>query len=235
MALATNSTISVPESFLDVANRKMSSYGPELEFAWAILIISPFLVNPWTFKYTSPKVARARNYPHLPLLVHIFTSVMIVLRYHARFAALRVRPRPDSVDLVLFSVFILSSFVVEAHRSAKQVPTVRSGFQAGILIQAMAFAASWAKGGDPALFRAAVKYFNWFGSFRTTSALLGSGSIDPRLAGMKNFALRYEVVMLVSGSFAVWEAGVPAGVPMFFGVAAALMILERAVADVLSR
>lgn len=225
-----NSTIPAPDSFLDLANRKMANYRPELEFAWVILSYSPFLLS--TFSYTSPKVARARVYPYLPLVVHIFTALMIVLRYHARFAALRVWPRPDAVDLALFASFSLSSFVVEAYRSSRSLATIRSGFQAAILLQAVVFGASWARGGDPALFRAAVKLFNWFGSFRAVFQFLHR--IDPRLAPVKSFAARYEVTMLASGPFAAWEAGVPAGVPIFFGLITAFMVLNRKVAEILS-
>lgn len=213
----------------------LTRFRPELELLWVILSYSPFLVN--TFKFTSPKRAHARAYPYAPIIVHIFSGPMLVLRYHARYAAQRVWPRPEVTDLLLFSAFSLSSFLLEAYRSRSPhaTPTVRTGFQAAVLLQAVLFAASWWThgGGDPVLFRASVKFMNWFASFRATVGL--TGFVDPRLAAPASFARRIEVTMVVSGCFAVWEAGVPAGVPAFLGLMGVLMVVERAVAETVWR
>lgn len=234
-----NSTFTGSDAFLGATVTKVTGlsylarFRPELELLWVLLSYSPFLVK--TFQFTSSKFARARAYPHAPLVVHIFSGPMLVLRYHARYAAQRAWPRPEAADLLLFSAFSLSSFLLEARRSRAPhaTPTVRAGFQSAVLIQAVLFGTSWARGGDPAPFRAVVKFMNWFASFRATAAL--AGLVDPRLAAPGCFALRMELTMLASGCFAVWEAGVPAGVPAFLGLVAGFMVVERAVAEAVWR
>lgn len=236
-----NSTLQNSDTFLGGTDMKMTSpsyllarFRPELELLWVLLSYSPFLAR--TFRLTSPKVARARDYPYVPMMVHIFSAPMLVLRYHARYAAQGVWPRPEAADLLLFSAFSLSSFFLEAYRSPVpfSTPPVRTGFQAAILIQAVLFGASWVRGGgDPVLFRAVIKYMNWFASFRATSRL--AGLVDLRLAAPANYAQRIELTMVVSGCFAAWEAGVPAGVPVFLGLMGVLMVVERAVAEMVWR
>lgn len=232
-----------PSSALsDASNAKMTSipfttrFRPELELLWVLVSYSPFLYR--TFQYASPKIARSRLYPWPPIVVHIFSGPLLVLRYHARYAAQRTWPRPETADLLLFSAFSVSSFLLEAYRSRVpfMTPTIRTGFQAAILLQAVAFGAAWLGGdgaGDPVLFRAVVKFMNWFASFRLTVGL--AGFIDPRLEAAGNFAQRYEVAMVSSGCFAVWEAGVPMGVPVFLGLMAVFMLLQRAVAETIWR
>lgn len=208
-------------------------FRPELELLWVLLSYAPFLGM--TARFTSPKFARARSYPYPPLVLHIATGPLLVLRYHARYAAQRAWPRPEAADVLLFAAFAVSSLLLQAHRSRTpySTPAIRTGFQASVLLQAALFGLALLRGGDPVLFRAAVKYTNWFASFRATYGLLGV--VDPRLAGVRCFAQRFEVATVVSGCFAVWEAGVPAGVPVFLGLVAGLIILERAVAETISR
>ncbi|CAN8103910.1 unnamed protein product [Discula destructiva] len=180
-------------------------------------------------RYSSAKVARARKYPYFPTIVHIFTGPMLVLRYHARYAATCEWPRPESADVVLLASFCVTSFLLEAARSALEYvsPVWRTGFHAAIFIQPAIFSVSWIRGGDPALFRASIKMLNWFASFRLLMPLLTR--IDPNLK--KNFVLQSSTNVLLSGVFAMWEAGVPAGVPAFLGLVAVLIIVERAIAE----
>lgn len=252
-----NSTIPGAAVYLDAATMSMPSlvatsssslsslahlvarFRPELELLWVLLSYAPFLGM--TARFTSPKFARARSYPYPPLVLHIATGPLLVLRYHARYAAQRAWPRPDAADALLFAAFSLSSLLLQARRSRTpySTPAIRAGFQASVLLQAALFGLAvlprgvGGGGGDPALFRAAVKYTNWFASFRATYGLLGV--VDPRLAGVRSFAQRFEVATVVSGCFAVWEAGVPAGVPVFLGLVAGLIVMERAVAETVSR
>lgn len=214
-------------STLPYLQGKLSLYRPELELLWVLLTYAPFLQE--TMRYTSGKFSRARKFPYITLLTHIVTAPMLVLRYHARFAALRIWPRPELTDLALFAVFNLTSFMLEAHRSSQHysTPTRRTGFQAVILIQASVFAASWFRERDAALFRASIKLLNWFASYRIFSRL--AGHIEPSL--QKDFALKSSTTVIVSGAFAMWEAGVPGGLPVFFGLAAMFMVAERAIAE----
>lgn len=168
-------------------------------------------------------------------MLHIISGPLLVLRYHARFAAQRVWPRPELTDLVLFSVFTTSSFLIEAFRGKTpySTPAIQTGFQVAILMQAVVFAVSWVQGGDATLFRAAIKFMNWFASFRTLERVLGK--IDPRLAEMKFFAQKFELTTVLSACFAMWEAGIPGGVPIYLGLLAVFMIAQRAVAETVSR
>ncbi|KAJ0125314.1 hypothetical protein J7T55_006659 [Diaporthe amygdali] len=209
----------------------LSRYRPELETLFVLAMYSPFLVQ--TFSYSSPKLTRARGFPYLPMIAHIFSGPLYVLRYHARYAALRVWPKPDPTDLVLFSLFNLSSFLLEVRRSRSSYSTaiIRSGFQAAILMHAVVFAASWLRGQDPVLFRASVKFLNWFAWFRITERTLPV--IDPRLRKMANFGTKFELTSALSASLAVWEAGVPAGVPVILGMIATTVMCERVLAKIL--
>lgn len=238
-----NSTILNSDHLWGAADMKTSAlsslqsastrFRPELEMLWVILTYSPFLAK--TAQFTSPKFTRARVYPYIPIMLHILSGPLLVLRYHARFAAQRVWPRPELIDLVLFSVFSVSSFLLQAYRSKTpySTPAIRTGFQVAILIQTVVFAASWVQGGDATLFRAAVKFMNWFASFRMLERALGK--IDPRLAQMKLYAQKFELTTILSACFAMWEAGIPGGVPIFLGLVAVFMIAERAVAETVSR
>lgn len=201
---------------------------PELELLWVLLTYAPFLFG--TLRFTSGKYTRARGYPYIPLLIHIVTGPMLVLRYHARYTATHVWPRPDLPDLALFAAFDLTSFILAASKSSQtyKIPAGRTGFQAATLIQTVAFGASWLHpGGDAALFRASVKFFNWFASFRTLSRWVGQ--ISPELR--KDYALKNATTVILSGTFAMWESGIPAGVPGFLGLVAVLIVVERAVAE----
>lgn len=211
----------------------LSRYRPELETLFVLVMYSPFLVQ--TFSYSSPKLTRARGYPYLPMLAHIFAGPLFVLRYHARYAALRVWPKPDSTDLVLFSLFNISSFLLEVRRSKSSYTTavIRAGFQAAILMHAVVFAASWLGGHDAALFRASVKFLNWFAWFRMVEKALPV--MDPRLLQMKHYATKFELTMVLSASLAVWEAGVPAGVPVIMGLLVIFLLGERTIAKILMR
>ncbi|POS73539.1 hypothetical protein DHEL01_v208069 [Diaporthe helianthi] len=211
----------------------VSKYRPELETLFVLALYSPFLVQ--TFSYSSAKLSRARGYPYLPILLHIFVGPMYILRYHARYAALRVWPEPEITDLVLFVLFNLSSFVIELYRSKSEYATavIRSTFQGAILIHTGIFAASWYGNRDAGLFRASVKFLNWFGWFRLVQKSLPM--LDPRLGQMKNFATRFELALVSSTSLAVWEAGVPAGVPVITATIVTLVLGERALARMLLR
>lgn len=208
-----------------------SRYRPELETLFVLALYSPFLVQ--TFSYSSSKLTRARGYPYLPMLVHIFVGPLYVLRYHARYAALRVWPKPDSTDLALFVLFNVSSFLLELRRSKSDYTTavIRSGFQGAILLHAVIFAASWYGGKDAGLFRTSVKFLNWFGWFRLVDKSLPL--FDPRLGQTRNLATKFELTMVLSTSLAVWEAGVPAGVPVITVTIATLLLGERALARML--
>lgn len=209
----------------------LTRYRPELETLFVLVMYSPFLVQ--TFSYSSAKLTRARGYPYLPMLAHIFAGPLYVLRYHARYAALRAWPKPDTTDLVLFSLFNASSFLLELRRSRSAYSTavIRSGFQSAILMHAVVFAASWYGGKDAALFRASVKFLNWFGWFRLVERALPV--FDPRLGQMKNYATKFELTMVVSAGLAVWEAGVPAGPLIVLGMLATFMLGERFLAKML--
>lgn len=213
------------------AQYALTRYRPELETLFVLVMYTPFLAQ--TFSYSSAKLTRARGYPYLPMLVHIFVGPLYVLRYHARYAALRVWPQPDYTDLALFALFNVSSFLLELRRSSSTYTTavIRSGFQASILMHAAIFAASWFGGRDAGFFRTSVKYLNWFAWFRLTERLLPV--MDPRLGQLKNFASKFELTMVISSGLAVWEAGVPAGVPLIVGLVATFMLGERVIAKML--
>lgn len=215
------------------ASSVLSRYRPELETLFVLVMYSPFLVQ--TFSYSSAKLTRARGYPYLPMLAHIFVGPLYVLRYHARYAALRAWPKPDATDLALFALFNVSSFLLELRRSRSpySTPVIRSGFQAAILMHAAVFAASWFGGRDAGLFRASVKFLNWFAWFRLTERSLPI--LDPRLGQMKNYATKFELTMVMSASLAVWEAGVPAGVPVVVGMFSTFLLGERIIAKMLLR
>lgn len=207
----------------------LSLYRPELEILWVLLTYAPFI--PPSMAYTSRRTSQARKYPYIILLVHILIGPMLVLRYHARYAATRTWPQPDLTDLVLFSAFNLTSFILEASRSSQHynTPAGRTGFQAVILIQTVVFSASWLQTRDPTLFRVSIKIMNWFASFRALSQW--AEWISP---GLKNdYSLKWSTTVVVSATFAMWEAGVPGGVPLFLGLSALFMVLERAVAEVI--
>lgn len=213
------------------ASSLLTRYRPELETLFVLVMYSPFLVQ--TFSYSSAKLTRARGYPYLPMLAHIFAGPLYVLRYHARYAALRTWPKPDTTDLVLFSLFNASSFLLELRRSRSAYSTavIRSGFQSAILMHSIVFAASWYGGKDAALFRASVKFLNWFGWFRLTEKALPV--FDSRLGQMKHYATKFELTMVISAGLAVWEAGVPAGPPVVVGMLAVFMLGERLLAKML--
>ena len=237
MSVALNSTFMPPGSSPEADNLQMygapyylARYRPEAEILFCIAMYTPFLAQ--TFAYSSPKRARARNYPYLTLLVHAICGFSLVVRYHARYVALRVWPEPDNVDLAVFSVFALTSFYLQVWRSKGQGPAYRAGFQASILMHPAVFAASWLMGQDPALFRVAIKFIDWFSWFRFTVDLLPV--IDSRLKLMKNFGTRLELTCILSGSVAVYQSGYPSGILLLFGLISATMIMERAIAGVLS-
>lgn len=209
----------------------LSRYRPELELLWVLLTYSPFLVQ--TYSYVSSKKTRASQYPYPGMLSHLFLAPLYVLRWHARYAALRVWPQPELFDLILFAGFWLSSVSLEFSqvRKGRAVPLLRAGFQVAIAMHGVCFAAAWVQGRDPALFRATVKFFNWFASFRGTIRLLGY--IDPSL--MKSYKTMASLTMVASGSYAFWEAGLPMGVPLFLLSSAALVLVKRALTERIAR
>jgi hypothetical protein len=210
-----------------------SRYRPELEMLFVLALYSPFLAQ--TFSYSSARLTRARGYPYFPMLLHIFVGPLCVLRYHARYAALRVWPKPDSTDLVLSALFNISSFLLEVRRSRGDYTTaiVRSGFQSAILMHGAIFAVSWYGGKDAGLFRASVKLINWFGWFRLVERILPL--FDQRLGQMKNAGTKAGLTMVLSGCLAAWEADVPAGVPGILVMFATFVFAERALAKMLLR
>lgn len=236
-----NSTTAKPHPVFDATNIMIMSslssfvtrYRPELELLWTLTICTPFLAR--TYSYLSPTITRARSYPYPSMLLHILLPPLIILRYHARYAATRTWPQPDFTDLVLFTLFNASSFLLEVSRSPSSytTPPIRTGFHAAVLIHAALFFSSWLSGRDAGLFRAAVKLLNWFASFRAAEKLLPK--IDARLSEVKSFATRFEMTMLLSGCWGMWEAGVPGGVPWFLGAIAGFMVLERGVAEAVYR
>ncbi|KAK7747893.1 hypothetical protein SLS53_001145 [Cytospora paraplurivora] len=209
----------------------LASYRPEAEILFSIAMFSPFLAR--TFSSSSPKRARARGYPYLTLLAHILSSLFLVIRYHVRYVRLRVWPELDTTDLLVFSLFFLTSFYIEAYLAKGQLVGVRAGFQTAILMHCAVFTASWARGGDTALFRTSVKFVNWFSWFRLTARLLPV--IDPRLRLTKNFGARYELTCILSTPLALWESGYPNGIPIQLGLVSVLMVAERAIAAAVSR
>ena len=215
------------------ANSFLSRYRPELETLFVVAMYSPFLAK--TFSYSSAKLTRARGYPYFPMLAHIFVGPLYVLRYHARYAAMRVWPKPDSTDLVLFALFNASSFLLELRRSTNPYTTgvIRAGFQGAIFMHAVIFALSWYGGRDAELFRTSVKFLNWFAWFRLVEKSLPV--LDPRLGQMKNFSTKFELTMVLSASLAVWEAGVPAGVPVIVMIHAIFLLGERVLAKMMLR
>lgn len=120
------------------------------------------------------------------------------------------------------------------------VSIFRAGFEVAIMMHGICFAAAWVPWGsgggggrDPVLFRAAVKFINWFASFRSAGYLIAW--VDPRLAKGSSIFVRNEVNMIASGSFAMWESGIPAGVPIFLLSIAVLVIVKRTLAKVILR
>lgn len=204
----------------------LSRYRPELELLWVLLSWSPFLAR--SYSYASPKVTRVSAYPYPSMLAHIFVAPLYVLRWHARYAALRVWPKPELLDLVLFSAFWLTSASLEwaRNRVGPRYPVGRAGFQVAIMMHGVFFAAAWWGGRDPALFRATVKFFNWFASFRGARLLLAR--VDPKL--MANYHASSSMIATTSACFALWEAGVPNAIPVFLVSVVALATAKQALA-----
>lgn len=209
----------------------LSRYRPELELLWVLLTYAPFMVQ--TYSYVSPRKTRVRQYPYPGILIHIFMAPLYVLRWHARYAALRVWPQPELFDLILFAGFWLGSVSLELSRVRKgaAVPLVRAGFQVTIALQGAGFAAAWVRGRDAALFRATVKFCNWFASYRSVTRLWAY--LDANLA--KNYAIASSLTMVASGCYAVWEAEVPYGVPLFLLSTAALVMAKRTLTERIAR
>ncbi|ROW08537.1 hypothetical protein VPNG_06234 [Cytospora leucostoma] len=240
MSAVTNSTSTPPGSLLGAEDLEkyglpylqsvLTSYRPEAEILFSIAMFSPYLAR--TFSFSSPKRARARGYPYLTLLAHILSSLFLVTRYHARYVRLRVWPEPETADLLGFSLFFLTSFYIEAYLSKNQLVGARVGFQTAILMHCAVFTATWAMGGDTALFRTSVKLLNWFSWFRLTARVLPV--IDRRLRLTKNFGARFELTCIMSTPLALWESGYPNGIPIHMGLVSVLMVAEHAVAAALS-
>lgn len=223
--LASSTSANLHLLFTSFLNR----YRPELDILWVLLTYSPFLVP--TYSYLSAEKTRANNFPHPAMLGHILVAPLYVLRWHARYAATRVWPRPELFDLVLFTTFWVSSTSLEFSRVRKglPVPLFRAGFQVAIAMHGACFAAAWwAPGGrDAALFRATVKFFNWFASFRGTLTLIGR--VDPPL--MKSPAAWTSLVMMTSASYAWWEAGLPDAAPVFMVLTGTLALIKQALTE----
>lgn len=204
-----------------------TQYRPELEILWVLLTYSQFL--PDKARYASPKLARVRGFPHIPMVTHILASLTLVLRYHTRYAITRVWPHPELLDLVLLATFSLTSWVLQAARSTMSYCSSprRTGFQAAIIIQSVLFAASWIQGRDPTLFRASIKLLNWFASYRFVAQWITR--IDPTLK--PNFIMQQSAIVILSAVFATWEADVPGGAAGFLVLVAALMVVERTIAE----
>ncbi|ROW06895.1 hypothetical protein VMCG_04195 [Cytospora schulzeri] len=208
----------------------LTRYRPEADILFCIALYSPLLAQ--TFAYSSPKFTRARGYTYLTVVVHVLSSLPLVIRYHARHAILRVWPSPDTTDLALFAASILTSFRIEARRAGNQRAAYRASFHAGFLMFLGVFAASWVRGRDPGLFRVTVTLFNWFAWFRWAVRMLPV--VDPRFRRVKDFGVRMEVGLLLSLSLALSLAGYPYGVPLQLGLTSIFMLAERAIAKVLS-
>lgn len=224
-------TTSTPSNLPHLFSSTLSRYRPELELLWVLLSYSPFLVQ--AYSYTSPQYTRVRRYPYPVLLVHILVAPLYVLRWHARYAALRVWPQPEPTDLLLFAAFWISSASLEVSRvkMGLAIPLMRAGFQVAIAMHGGYFAAGWVGGRDPAAFRATVKFLNWFASFRAVGRLWSR--IDRRL--VKTPASAYSMTMMTSGCYAMWEAGVPNGVPVFLVATMALVLVKQALAGRIAR
>lgn len=219
----------------------LNRYRPELDMLWVVLTYSPFLVP--TYEYLSTRKTRFRKYPHPAMLAHILVAPLYILRWHARYAALRAWPQPEVLDLVLFAAFWASSVGIELSRTVGkgrgglQVPLLRAGFQVAVALHGLCFAAAWygvpglVPSRDPAMFRATVKFFNWFASFRLAARLVGR--LDPELA--KSPAAMTSLAMMMSASYALWEAGLPNAVPVFMAGTGLLVLAKRTLAERMAR
>lgn len=227
----------------------VNRYRPELDILWVLLTYSPFLYQ--TYSYISSRKTRAHQYPYPAMLGHIFVAPLYILRWHARYAALRVWPKPEPFDLVLFATFWLSSLSLELSRvkQGRDIPLVRAGFQVAIAMHGICFAMAWTSSSSSSSFlpggglngqnqqaaalwfRATVKYFNWFASFRGGGRLLAR--LDPKL--MKNPVAAVSMTMVTTGSYALWEAGIPNAVPVFLLSMAALVLGKRALAEKMAK
>lgn len=204
----------------------MEQYRPELEIAWVLLIFGPWLAS--AARFQSRKHAVARGFSYRTLLAHITAALLLVIRYHARFAATRTWPQPQLTDAVLFTIIAISTFLVEKRSAKRQRPIERIGFQVAVVVQSATFVAAWVLDRDAALFRAAVKFLNWFAWVRYF--LVALPMVDARLGEAKNYRTRWDVAVSGSGCLIMWESGIPGGVPIFLGLILVVFAVERVLA-----
>ncbi|PSR80255.1 hypothetical protein BD289DRAFT_490938 [Coniella lustricola] len=204
----------------------VEQYRPELEIAWVLLIFGPWLASAARFR--SRKHAVSRGFSYRTLAVHISAALLLVIRYHARFAATRVWPQPELTDAALFTAIAISTFLVEKRSAKRQRPIERIGFQVAVVVQSATFIAAWALDRDAALFRAAVKFLNWFAWVRYF--LVALPMIDSRLGMARHYRTRWDVAVSGSGCLIMWESGIPSGLPIFLTLILIVFAAERSLA-----
>ncbi|KAF3762832.1 hypothetical protein M406DRAFT_72819 [Cryphonectria parasitica EP155] len=198
-------------------------YSPELELLFRIAIFTPFI--PKSMKHLKPKTNKAKNFPYIPMLVHLVTGPLQFIRYYAKYVTTRTYPLPDEVDFVLMSLFLLSSALLQISRSKANSTIIKTTFQTTVIQQGVPFFLGY-HWNDANLFRLSVQLLNWFSWFRITHRVLPR-VVPHRFKGLGKYVVCYEATLVLSSCVAMWEVGYPGGVGAFLGILTVLLSLER--------
>lgn len=215
--------------FLDRGVQSARAVNPiHLELAWIAFV----------FIYWASHIARATsktsyskifNIPQPVFLLHVFSSLAEVVRYHVHLGLTGQRPEATNVDLVIcvlqsFSSFWLTSNIHRAPRG--ELELTRATFQAMAIQRLIATGLALQGGGfgidGPTWHRASVKLvqnFIWARFILLT--------ISDLVAGLGTYGSKYTTAILGCHLMGMWEGGYPNGMGIYFGLLLVLLGFDK--------
>jgi hypothetical protein len=171
-----------------------------------------------TFQYVrSTNRAKAAGLPYKPLIVHIFITFIIVGRYYI--LQLFSMPTPGRFDLALHSAQVATSFILIKY-SRRNETYYKAAFQTMSIMNLVSLIIILVTG-SPQWHRVLVKCMDWFTYFR----LITKAIMKYNLVGYPKVPIRVSQ-HLVSAPIALWIAGYPYSIPIYFATFLCISLLN---------
>ncbi|TPX13075.1 uncharacterized protein E0L32_006501 [Thyridium curvatum] len=215
---------------MDEIQQLLSTYGPQLDLAYHLLLYAPFIASPFKHFFTT-KRAKAAGTPYPPLLGHIVCSLVEVARFQYRqlTAWSRTTLIPTELDLALCIINLVCTFGIARRAPRGDARFMRPLFQAMALIRFIATAAGYASA-DPTWYHASVKSLNGF----VWSRVLIDFFFAEKIFG-EGYSVAYTAGMFFGLSLSTMEGRYPfsglLGVPVMLGIMLGLMLFERSMSE----
>jgi hypothetical protein len=193
-----------------------------IEITLVTIFYAPFVLSS-SWNVTQSWYSRFLRQPYYTLIVHNFASILELVHYYSRLAALGHPPTPTRFESVLAAVQLATSLVLCAH-----VKKNRSETRATLHIMAahrLWAAAMAAYFNDAAWNRASIKLLDNFVWLRYYT-VLGKG-----LAGMGTYLDRYRAGTALTHTFLLWLVDYPYGIPTYVAGYLALLAVNSYVTE----